>query len=96
MELGHFFLNGKPVIDFWIVNEDIFLFYYKDNSFAVVDFKKKVKTYFIFESYFEIHFKPNKILCSYDLSHNTKPIIFSEIDYYDKQTKSIRAVYFVS
>lgn len=95
MELSHFFLSGKQIVDFWVINEEIFLFYYKDNSFSVIDFKKKVKSYFIFESFFEIRFKPDRHLCSYELSHNIKPIVFPEIDYYDKKTKSIRAVDFV-
>ena len=93
-ELYQFSMNGKQVSEFWAITTKIYLFYYTDNSFSVIDFDKIKTQYFLFTSYFEITFKPEYMLCLYELNRHTKPIVFYDIDYYDK--KDIRKVVFVS
>lgn len=91
-----FSLNGREVSEFWVITEKIFLFYYSDNSFSLIDFDKIKTNYFLFTSYFEISFKPNYMLCLYELNKHTKPIVFFDIDYYDRKNRSIRGIEFVS
>lgn len=93
-ELYQFSMSGKQVSEFWAITRKIYLFYYTDNSFSVIDFDKIKTQYFLFTSYFEITFKPEYMLCLYELNRHTKPIVFYDIDYYDK--KDIRKVIFVS
>lgn len=85
-------LSGRTILAIYLVCEHIVLLYYSDNEFELQDFKKTVKSYFFFTSYFSISYKPKELLCLYELNNLTKPIVSYVIDYYDKTTKSIKAV----
>ena len=85
-------LPGKRIIASYLICEHVVLLYYENNEFELWDLKKIVTSYFFFTAHFSIGFKPKELLCLYELNTLTRPIVSYIIDYYDKATKSIKAV----
>lgn len=85
-------LSGKPIIASYLICEYVVLMYYSNNEFELIDLSKKVTSYLFFTTYLSIIFKPKELLCLYELNKQTKPIVSYVIDYYDKVTKSIKAI----
>ena len=85
-------LSGKRIVALYLITDHIVLLYYEDNEFELLDLKKKVTNYFFFTSNFSIYFKPKELLCLYEVNIQTKPIVSYVIEYYDKATKTIKAI----